>query len=279
LPEGPSFGTEFRVAMHRRTALRTLTALGWAVLSISTAAASNTLTSERIVAAGRERTYHLYAPETRRHGGRAPVVVLLHGSGQTGVPMIRAWREVADREGLVLVAPDSLSRDAWHIRMDGPDFIRGVLAAVAAGHAIDPGRVYLFGHSGGAVYVLTLALVESEYFAAAALHAGAWRSQAEHAALAYARRRIPIAIFVGDIDPFFPLPDVRRTESALRQAGHPVEVTILKRHGHRYERAARQVNAEAWAFLKSVVLPEAPRYRPIAAGTASNAIVVRGIGP
>jgi predicted esterase len=150
----------------------------------------------------------------------------------------------------VLVGPDARRREAWQLRADGPDFIRALIADVAAKRAIDRNRIYLFGSSGGAVYSLTLSMVESELFAATAVHAGAWRAANEFRAVPYARRKIPIAIFIGDRDEFFPLFAVRKTQKALEQAGHRVNVTVIPGHRHDYSEVAAEVNRSAWEFLK-----------------------------
>jgi predicted esterase len=112
-------------------------------------------------------------------------------------------------------------------------------------------RIYLFGSSGGAVYSLTLSMLESQLFAATAIHAGAWRAPNEFRAVPYARRKIPIAIFIGDKDEYFPLFAVRKTQSALEKAGHPVSVTVIAGHSHNYADVALEVNRSAWDFMKA----------------------------
>ena len=157
----------------------------------------------------------------------------------------------ASRKVSCCVAPDAREREAWQLRADGPQFIRAVIDDVAAKHSIDRGRIYLFGSSGGAVYSLTLSMLESQLFAATAVHAGAWRAPNEFRAVPYARRKIPIAIFIGDKDEYFPLFAVRKTQSALEQAGHPVSVTVIAGHRHPYSEVALEVNRNAWQFMKA----------------------------
>lgn len=85
------------------------------------------------------------------------------------------WTGPARREKLLLVAPDSVDQVGWQIRRDGPQFICAVIAEVARQRPVDKRRLYLFGISGGAVYSLTLAMLGSDFFAAVAIFAGAWR--------------------------------------------------------------------------------------------------------
>jgi poly(3-hydroxybutyrate) depolymerase len=53
---------------------------------------------------------------------------------------------------------------------DGPAFLYFLIEAVKAKHAVDGRRMYLFGHSAGAEFALTMGLIESEFFAAVAVH-------------------------------------------------------------------------------------------------------------
>lgn len=211
--------------------------------------------------AGSKRTYYLYTPQAVALSTSAPLLVLFHGSGQNGLGVLREWTGLADREGIYLVAPDALDTLYWQIKRDGPMFVRDVIESVADRHPIDRRRVYLFGLSGGAVHALTLAMLQSEYFASTAIFAGAWREEEYFAALSAARRKIPVSIIVGDRDEFFPLESVKTTERALREAGHPVMLKVLRRRGHAYRSVADIVNREAWGFMKSTALNTDPVFQ------------------
>lgn len=220
--------------------------------------ATDTIERATIELDGSERVYHLFAPQ--RATQPTPLLVLLHGSFQKGNELLEAWTSLAADQGIVLVAPDALDWRWWRIRYDGPGFIHAVVEAVADRYSVDRQRIYLFGISGGAVHALTIAMLESEYFAATAVFAGSWRDKKSYLALDAARRKIPVAIHIGDRDQFFSLDSVRRTEAALRKAGHPVTVNIIRRQDHSYADVASRVNREAWEFLSTVVLDVEPRY-------------------
>lgn len=200
--------------------------------------------------AGIKRSYSLFVP-TSASAASAPLIVLLHGSYGSAAALISWWTALAEQEGIVLVAPDAREREAWQLRADGTQFIRAVIDEAAAKHPIDRGRIYLFGSSGGAVYSLTLSMIESQLFAATAIHAGAWRAPNEFRAVPYAKRKIPIAIFIGDKDEYFPLFAVRKTQIALAKAGHPVSLTVIPGHRHAYADVALEVNRNAWQFMKA----------------------------
>ena len=112
------------------------------------------------------------------------------------------------------------------------------------------------------MHALTIGSIESAYFAAVAVWAGAWREQRSYLALAHARRKIPMALFIGDRDEFFPLDSVQETAAAFRNAGHPVQLTILPGQRHDYHRVASRLNPAAWEFLQASELPAEPHYQP-----------------
>jgi poly(3-hydroxybutyrate) depolymerase len=146
-------------------------------------AADAKITKESFVFREKKRTYYLCTPDGA--GADAPLVVLLHGSGRNGRSLVEHWRELAEREGLVVVGPDSSDPKMWSASADGPDFLRALVEAVRARRPFDARRVYLFGHSAGANYSLMLAYLDPEFYAAAAIHAGALRR--EQAARLHAR--------------------------------------------------------------------------------------------
>jgi poly(3-hydroxybutyrate) depolymerase len=243
-------------------------ALAMIVLAAMPARAMSDIAFEPIKVDGADRSYYLYIPNSATIAP-APLLVLLHGSMQNGLPMARLWKDFADDNGIVLVAPNALHEDGWRPVQDSPQFILAVLQAVQAMAPINMHRIYLFGQSGGAVYALTLSMLESEFFAATAIHAGAWRHEREFMPLAFAKRKIPLAIIVGDRDEFFSLHAVRNTEDALRKAGIPVEVSVIADQHHWYdERTAPDINRRAWDFLSPKTLDQPPRF--VQYGTGSG---------
>ncbi len=170
------------------------------------------------------------------------------------------WKDVADKEGLIIVGPDSFNSKGWNIPADGPDFIHDLVETLKAKYSINPRRVYLFGHSAGAVFALNLSMMESEYFAATAVHAGSWRDKRELSVLEHLKRKLPLLIFVGDKDAFFPLSSVEATVVALKERGVNVELTVIKGHDHWYYDRAPEINRNVWEFLKRHELNGEPQF-------------------
>jgi poly(3-hydroxybutyrate) depolymerase len=170
--------------------------------------------------------------------------------------MIDAWKKLASKEQFIVAAPDSYDASNWSTEADPPEFLHAVVEQVKARHAFDENRIYLFGHSAGAVYALMLAVIDSHYFAATALHAGAVPPESNNL-FSYAERRMPIAIWVGDHDPFFPLDAVTATKRGFESNGFHVELSVIPGHDHNYYAISDEVNSKAWNFLKKAQLEQA----------------------
>ncbi len=112
----------------------------------------------------------VYVPASYRPDKPAPMALMLHGSGDRGHTMIRAFQDMADQYGVILLAPDA--RDySWDIMVEGarlrgvtrvPDWgpdvdrIDSALQAAFDLYAVDPDRIALIGFSDGAGYGLSL---------------------------------------------------------------------------------------------------------------------------
>jgi polyhydroxybutyrate depolymerase len=117
---------------------------------------------QSVTVQGREREYLSYLPPGLKPG--APLVIVLHGSGQTG-EVIRqrtgyGFDRLADERGFAVAYPDAFKKH-WNdnrkavdfaSRKQGVDdqaFIAQLVEQMAANAGIDPARVYLFGYSNG----------------------------------------------------------------------------------------------------------------------------------
>jgi poly(3-hydroxybutyrate) depolymerase len=217
------------------------------------------ITQQTIVYQGTPRVFFVYTPD--RLKSPVPLLLLLHGSYDSGPRMAELWKDMADREGIILAAPNAWQTDGWRIMHDGPDFLHAVVQSVETRYSVNDRRVYLFGQSGGAIFALDIAMLESQYFAAVAVHAGAWRQATEFRIAPLAARKIPVKIIVGDRDEFFSNSVVRRTEDALKEDGFPAEVELVAGQHHWYTpETAPSINESAWRFLSAKVLPDPPAF-------------------
>jgi poly(3-hydroxybutyrate) depolymerase len=232
----------------------------WLVTGAASLAAEAKVERLTFGSGGETRSYYLFIPD-KVGSGPAPLLLLLHGSGHNGKSLIDPWLPLAKSEGIILVAPDASNPQAWRIPQEGPDFFHDLIELVRISHdVVDDRRLYVFGHSAGAIHGLDLGLLESEYFAAVAVHAGALSPEMTPI-LDQAPRKIPMAIWVGTNDAFFPLSIVRQTRDALNAHGFNAGLTEIKNHTHDYYSSASSINKEAWAFLQQHKLAAEPKFQ------------------
>jgi len=228
------------------------------LICVSSVFAKDDITKELIKSNGRERAYYLYVPSTIK--GPAPLIIMLHGSNRTGVTLVEKWKDYAKKENIIIVGPDASNLRGWGSPQDGPDYLHELVEELKTKYPINPRRVYLFGHSAGASFSLHMGLMESQYFAAVAIHAGALTGQ-DYAIIELAKRKIPISMQIGDSDPLVPLKIVRATADALKEAGFTVDLIEIENHDHWYYDKASKFNQTAWEFLKKYELDADPKYQ------------------
>lgn len=225
----------------------------FALVSAAASAAGKT-EKQTIIFAGKERVYYAFAPEkavaaSEKPPAPAPLLLLLHGSGRDGMSQIEQWQTLAEQEGLVLAAPNSLNSIEWDTFVDGPEFLHAIVEAMQEKYPIDSKRIYLFGYSAGGVFALYMGVMESQYFAAAGAHAGAMREDF-HPGMDVIGRKLPLAIWVGTEDPYS-LTMVRNTQSELKKHGFDAQVFEMKGHDDDYYAVARDLNPKIWSFLSA----------------------------
>ena len=115
---------------------------------------------------GEMRHIAVYVPPTAPSGS---ALLLVMSDPRRGARYaLGSWRELAEREGVVLAAVSSEQPGVWRVPQDGPGFLRAVVQRVSTRRAIDPRRVYLFGTGVGGRFALSMGLLQPHYFAAVA---------------------------------------------------------------------------------------------------------------
>src|SRR5450432_2808943 len=140
-------------------------------------------TTETFDFGGRSRDYVVHVPTGYDGGKRVPLVVDLHGytSWATEQASRTKWGAKADAEGFIVIDPDGVDK-SWNATIccgtaqssmiDDVAFMRAVVARVSGALCIDPRRVYLSGHSNGAMMTFVLGCQAADLFAAIAPVAG-----------------------------------------------------------------------------------------------------------
>ena len=222
--------------------------------------AKDDIIKELMKSGGKTRVYYLYVPSTIQPSTTVPLVVMLHGSNRTGNSLVEKWKDLAKKEGFIIAGPDATNLKGWQAPQDGPEFLHDLVEELKTKYPVNPRQVYLFGHSAGATFALEISLLESQYFAATAVHAGALMED-DKSWVELAKRKIPLFIQVGEYDEYFPVKLVRETRDLLKTSGFPIELTEIKDHDHWYYDKAPKINQVAWDFLKKYALDADPIYR------------------
>ena len=242
--------------------MRRVLGITLALLVAASSAAAQNITKETIDFNGEKRTFYLFVPD-KLEGKQAPLMITLHGSGRDGKILVDHWKNLASKEGIILAGPDATVRQEWRTEDDGPAFLYALTEHVKSKYPVDPKRVYLFGHSAGAIHGLAMGVLESEYFAAIAAHAGVLpQDYAPYAK--QAPRKIPLGIWVGTNDRFFPVENVRQTRDALVHLGFPTNLTEINGHTHDYYSRSSGINKEVWTYLQKHRLEGEPKYQEYA---------------
>ena len=142
---------------------------------------SGTLTRETIEVGGLTRTFRTYVPQGLARG--APLVVVMHGSGENGAQIRMEtgyeFDRLADAHGFAVVYPNGYE-GYWNgcnivgdysantVDIDDVGFLGAVADKLITEIGVDPGRVFATGVSRGASMALRLALEAPSHFRAVA---------------------------------------------------------------------------------------------------------------
>jgi polyhydroxybutyrate depolymerase len=188
--------------------------------------------TQRVDAGGTGRPFLLRRPANLDPAARAPLLILLHGSGGDGSKMLAdsGLEATAERHGFLLAAPDAAisvrTGFAWNIpgvptvtgkipdASDADDvaYLAALVDGLVAEGCADPARVYVTGLSGGGRMASWLGCVESRRYAAIApvvgLRAGNPRPEKPDEpdpASCQPERPVPVLAFAGDNDTVNPI--------------------------------------------------------------------------
>lgn len=183
-----------------------------------------------IVVDGRERSWLESRPADVAPG--APLILVFHGSGQTG-HIIRAFTghgfdALAEREGAIVAYPDGLRRK-WNDGRVSPAFraaasdVDVVFTDQLVGHyvrsgAVDPARVYAVGYSSGGYFVFRLIHERSAMLAGAAT-ISANQALPQTYGAGDSGGEVPVVLIHGNQDPVVPYRGQHGRLNALRPAG------------------------------------------------------------
>jgi poly(3-hydroxybutyrate) depolymerase len=183
-------------------------------------------------AAGEIMPYRVYVPTSYNASRPYPLIVALHGLGGTEDSMMEAYAKVvptlAEQRGYIVAAPlgfrvdgfygFSLSTDAnpgdrRRVELSEQDVME-VLKRMRSDYKIDDSRIYLMGHSMGAIGTWSIAAKHPTIWAALAPFSGLGNT-----ATMEMMRHIPQIVVHGDADPTVPVTASRAMVGEMKRLG------------------------------------------------------------
>jgi poly(3-hydroxybutyrate) depolymerase len=204
--------------------------------------------------------YRVYVPKTYKAGTPTPLVIALHGLGATEDSFFDSYQRVtpqlAERHGFLLAAPLGFRVDGFYGSrvMTGADAaaarrseyseqdVLEVLKRMRADYAVDADRIYLIGHSMGAIGTWALGAKYPDLWAALAPFSGLG------APVTVSRmRHIPQFVVHGDADPTVNVNGSRTMVAEMKKLG--VEVTYIEVPGGNHTDVVVPNLPKAFEFL------------------------------
>jgi phospholipase/carboxylesterase len=169
---------------------------------------------------GDDRDGFVYVPRDYTAGTPTPLLVMLHGAGNTSLSVQYAL-PLADEFKVLILAPDSRDERTWDgvLRSWGPDvdFLSAAVGQTLSRYNIDKTKVGVGGFSDGASYALSFGITFGDQFSRIiSMSPGVMQPIA-------ARGKPRIFISHGTSDPIMPIDDTsRKFVPKLKSLGYDV---------------------------------------------------------
>jgi predicted esterase len=183
--------------------------------------------------------YRVYVPTSYSPAKPTPLVIALHGLGANEDSFFDSYQQLppklAEQHGFLMAAPLGFRVDGFYgssiagasdpdtrrRRENSEKDVMEVLRLMKANYNVDPSRIYLIGHSMGAIGTWHLGAKHADIWAALAPFSGVGAP-----ATAEQMKHIPQIVVHGDADPTVNVSGSRTMVAALKKAG--AQVTYIE---------------------------------------------------
>ena len=199
---------------------------------------------------GKTMPYLLYLPENYKSQEKWPLVLFLHGRGESDGPLsvVKKWgpprlAERGEKLPFILASPQCPKQESWP-QPTQQELLVSLLAELRQEYKVDTTRIYLTGLSMGGYGSWRLAADHSELFAAVVPVCGAGRKED-----ALKLKDLPIWVFHGTEDSAVPFARSKEMVEAITQAGGSnIRFTTLEHVGHNSWEPA-YATPELWSWM------------------------------
>jgi len=170
--------------------------------------------------------YVAYVPASYDPNALTPLVVALHGAGDTAMNYLDVvWKADADADGFIVIAPEGTAPLGNGYTWDSTDesLILAAATDVYACYAIDPKKEIIHGFSAGGIMAYLIGLHDAARFSGISISSADLDSaEAIYGApLLPSAWKIPVSHFHGTQDQNFPIQYAIDGMNRLLDAGHP----------------------------------------------------------
>lgn len=195
-----------------------------------------------------------YVLKKPRNTQKAPIMVLLHGSGADLNVFAENpgadWASAAEKNGYILVVPKGTAGDDW---ADGDkDKVLGLIQEIIKTYGADPKRVFIGGFSSGAFRAVEWGLTNPDVFAAVLAICGGSRIESDQ--IPDEAKEMGIYIIAAKNDRYVKFDGIKTFADKLKEKGFKNLVFKEKNEDHvRYHEEAAPFFKWVAAFKKKFV--------------------------
>jgi predicted peptidase len=202
---------------------------------------------------GKEAKYVLFIPHDYKGDKEYPLILFLHGSGETGtdgkkaaaVGLGPAIKKEEKTFGFIAIFPQSQKR-TWQAGSDDAKRALDILGEVQKQYKVDAKRIYLTGLSMGGYGTWSLAAKYPDKWAAIVPVCGGGNPKD-----AAAIKDLPCWDFHGDADGAVPVERSREMIEALKKAGASPKYTEYPKVGHNsWDKAYGTAELYSWLLMQ-----------------------------
>ena len=178
--------------------------------------------------AGYDHDYWAYVPESYSDARAHGLLVWIHPAGDSmEAAMLKEWKTICDRRGLILVAPKAEKPAGW--QPGEVEFIKSLIESFAEKYTIDNSRILVHSHGSGAPMAWLTGLKHREIVRGVVV-TGASFTGAPPESEPDLRQQYLLGC--GDNDPI--LPRVKSAVIELRKLKLPVSLRVYEGLGLKY---------------------------------------------